>query len=241
MKLSLYETKKFLLRPRTAYRRRRETSKDMIGRIMLEGHYYRTPMYDFFGAVATNPDLMTDFDLAEGAVVVDVGAYTGEWAAPMAERHDVEIHAFEPAEDGLAELTETLGSDPHVHIHPYGLAERDFSSTMALNGPGSSIYEDDGLYGSQTAEIRDVVPVFDQLGLTHIDLLKSNIEGAEYDLFDRLLDAAWLPRIDRVLVQFHEWHPWAYWRRARIRRRLKQTHDQVWNYDFVWEYWRRKP
>ncbi|MDH5238725.1 MAG: FkbM family methyltransferase, partial [Acidimicrobiia bacterium] len=168
-----------------------------------------------------------------------VGAYTGEWAVPMTQRHRIELHAFEPADDGVAELTEKLGSDPHVHVHPYGLAERDFSSTMALNGPGSSIYADDGLYGSQTAEIRDVVPVLAELGISHIDLLKINIEGAEYDLLDRLIDAGWLARIDQLLIQFHEWHPLAYWRRWRIRRRLRRTHRQVWDYDFVWEYWRR--
>ena len=241
MKLSLYEAKKLVLRPRTAYRRRKETSNDFLARVMLEGHYFRTPMYDFFGAVAANPDLMYDVDLADGAVVVDVGAYTGEWAVPMLERHPgIVVHAFEPAADGVAELTDKIGGRPGVHIHPFGLSDADATLTMALHGPGSSIYADEGHYGSQTAEVRDVVAAFDELGLDHVGLLKSNIEGAEYDLLDRLLDAGWFERIDHLLVQFHEWHPWAYWRRHRIRRRLGATHEQVWNHDFVWEYWRRR-
>jgi hypothetical protein len=67
-----------------------------------------------------------------------------------------------------------------------------------------------------------------------------NIEGGEYDLFDRLIDIGWLPRVRSVLVQFHEWHPQAYRRRRAIRRALRRSHDEAWNYPFVWELWRRR-
>ena len=241
MNLSLYQLKKTMLRPRTAWRRRRETSTDFGARVMMEGHYFRTPLYDFFAAVGGNPDLMVDFDLPTNGVAVDIGAYTGEWAVPLRARHSgLLIHAFEPAPDALDKLRAALGEDSLVSIHPIGLAAGDFTASLAMDGPGSSIYSDHGHYGSSTVDIRDVISTFDELGIEHIDLIKINIEGAEYDLLDRLLDEGRVDAIDKFLIQFHEWHPWAYWRRHKIRRRLRTTHTQVWNHDFMWEYWERR-
>jgi hypothetical protein len=88
-------------------------------------------------------------------------------------------------------------------------------------------------------QIRDVVAAFEKLGLEEIDLLKVNIEGGEYDLFDRLTSADWLRRIRFVSVQFHEWHPHAYRRRRAVRRALRRQHVECWNYAWVWELWRR--
>ncbi|MGH8977302.1 MAG: FkbM family methyltransferase, partial [Acidimicrobiia bacterium] len=73
-----------------------------------------------------------------------------------------------------------------------------------------------------------------------VDLCKVNIEGGEYDLFDRLIETVWLARIRILLIQFHEWHPNAYARRRAIRRAFSRTHDEVWDYPFVWEMWRRR-
>jgi hypothetical protein len=88
-------------------------------------------------------------------------------------------------------------------------------------------------------QIRDVVGVLDELGIREVDLLKVNIEGGEYDLFDRLIETDWLRSVRLVSVQFHEWHPKAYRRRRAIRRALARSHTEVWCYSWVWEYWSR--
>jgi hypothetical protein len=41
------------------------------------------------------------------------------------------------------------------------------------------------------------------------------------------------------MVQFHEFHPKAYRRRRHNRRSLARSHQQVWDYPWIWEYWRR--
>jgi hypothetical protein len=71
--------------------------------------------------------------------------------------------------------------------------------------------------------------------------MKINIEGAEYDLLERLDAASWLHRIGALSIQFHEWHPQAHRRRRRIRQMLRRTHDQVWCYGWVWELWAMRP
>jgi Methyltransferase FkbM domain len=89
-------------------------------------------------------------------------------------------------------------------------------------------------------EIRDVAPVFAELDAERIDLLKMNIEGAEFDVLERLAETGWIDRIDELLIQFHDWAPAAPRRRRMIRRVLARTHTEVWNYPWVWERWVRR-
>jgi FkbM family methyltransferase len=240
MSVSLYTIKRALLKPRTAYMRRRETELDQFGRAALELHYYRRPMYDFMAASAAKPDLLFDVDVNESSVVLDVGAYDGEWSERISRRYGPTIYAFEPDPTSFRRLATRLGDQPNVVLLQYGLGGADQTATLALDGPGSSIYADSGLFGTAQVQIREVTSVLDELGIEHVDLLKVNIEGGEYDLLDRLIEAGWLPRIRLVSVQFHEWHPKAYRRRRAIRRALRRHHQEVWNYAWVWEYWRRR-
>jgi FkbM family methyltransferase len=235
--------KRALLAPRTAYLRRKERSQPFLARTMLEQQYYRRTIYDFIAASANQPELLVDFELDAHSVVLDVGAFDGDWSRQIAARYGSTIHAFEPNPAAMAKLTDRLGGSKVVP-HAYGLGGRDQEATLTLAGPGSSVYGVDAgdlPLETITVSIRDVVHVLDELGLDAVDLLKVNIEGGEFELFDRLIECEWLPRLRFVLVQFHEWHPHAYRRRRAIRGALRATHDEVWNYPFVWELWRRRP
>jgi FkbM family methyltransferase len=240
MPLSLYTTKKILLTPRTVYKRRTTKDLDPATRMMFEQNYYRQPMFDFLVATMMKPDILTDHAIGPDSVVLDVGAFIGDWSEKISTRYGSVIHAFEPGPSALRQMAERLDDHPNVHQHPYGLGRRDETASLALSGPGSTIYADSGTYGTVEVPIRDAVAVLDELGLDHVDLLKVNIEGGEYDLIDRLDEAGWLPRIDLLMVQFHEFHPKAYRRRRHNRRSLARTHEQVWDYPWIWEYWRRR-
>jgi hypothetical protein len=125
-------------------------------------------------------------------------------------------------------------------VFEYGLGGADRTVALGLAGPGSSVYEPDGMFGTAHARVRDVVSVLDELGIDTVDLLKVNIEGAEFELFERLITAGRLGRMRQVSVQFHEWHPKAHARRAAIRRALRVDHDEVWCYPWIWELWRTR-
>jgi FkbM family methyltransferase len=236
---SLYGLKKAIYYPRTAYlRRTRPIAEDHI-RAMFELNYYQRSLYDFTAATMANPDILVDFDLDRDSVVLDVGAFVGNWSHDIAERFDPVIYAFEPATGPARSAERRLVDHPRATVCAYGLSDADQTASLSLNGPGASMYADPSKVQTATVEIRDVAAVLDELGIERVDLLKVNIEGAEYDLFDRLIETGWLPRIRQVAVQFHEWHPHAYRRRRAIRAALRRDHDEVWNYPWVWEYWRR--
>jgi FkbM family methyltransferase len=239
MSVSRYTIKKALLKPRTAYMRRKEKELDPFGRRSLELHYYRRSFYDFIAATVAKPDLLFDVDVDERSVVLDIGAYDGEWSEQVSRRYGSTIYAFEPDPTSFRRMAARLVDQPNVVPLRYGLGDTDQTAALALDGPGSSIYSQSGLFGTAQVQLREVTSVLDELGIEHVDLLKVNIEGGEYDLLDRLIEAAWLPRIRLVSVQFHEWHPNAYRRRRSIRRALRRHHQEAWNYPWVWEYWRR--
>jgi FkbM family methyltransferase len=233
-----YELERALLAPWRAYRRRREPTQDKLARSMLELHSYRRPLYAFMAASAEDPDLLFDADLRADSVVLDVGAYDGAWAQGVVDRSGARVYAFEPDPTSLRKLHARFPAGGRVAVLDYGLAGCDRRVDLGLAGPGSSVYEPDGMFGTARVELRDVVGVLDGLGLDTVDLLKVNIEGGEYELFDRLIAAGRLDRMRHVSVQFHEWHPKAHARRAAIRRALRVGHEEVWCYPWIWELWR---
>ena len=220
-------------------RRRERKDLDQFERAMLELHYYSRPMSDMRRAMEQKPDLLFDADLDEHSVVLDVGAYHGEWSEVIATRYGATILAFEPDPTSFPHLAARLADRRTVTALEYGLGAADATADLALAGLGSSVFGTHAPLGTTRVRIRDVVSVLADLGLERVDLLKVNIEGGEYDLLDRLLAAGWLPRIRQVMVQFHEWHPKAYRRRRGIRRALRRTHREVWCYPWIWELWRR--
>jgi FkbM family methyltransferase len=231
--------------PVTAVRRRRAGEIGPFKRALLEAHDYRPAMHKFFAATRAAPDLLVDVALPDGAVVLDVGGYVGEWSTRILERadatgtRDLHIHAFEPVPHFVDTFRNSLGNDARVTLHPFGLGGRDRTEVMGIGGPGSSLFThpDHPPAGSADVEIRDVDAVLRSLGIDRIDVLKVNIEGGEYELLDRLHATGWLARSGPLIIQFHEFAPDAYRARRRNRRQLAETHDCVWDYPWVYERW----
>jgi FkbM family methyltransferase len=220
-------------------RRRERKDLDHFERSMLELHYYSRAMADLRRDMEAKRDLLFDVDLDARSVVFDVGAYHGEWSEVVAARYGCTIHAFEPDPSSFPRLVERAAAHPTVHPLEYGLGRAEGSATLSLAALGSSTFATQPALGTCTVRIRDVAALLAELGLESLDLLKVNIEGGEFDLFDRLIETGWLPRVRQVMVQFHEWHPKAYRRRRAIRRALARTHREVWCYPWIWELWAR--
>jgi FkbM family methyltransferase len=241
VQVSRYAAKRLVLAPRTAYRRRRNRDLEPVARQLLETQAYGRAMYDFMAAVGANPDLLTDVPITEHGVALDLGAYIGDWSNRMADRYGCTVYAFEPSPGPAAKAADRLRAYPKVTVFPYGVAAADCTAVLTRDGPGSSIYGRTGTPACVDVRIRDIVAVLEELDLRHIDVLKINIEGAEYDVLERLAAANWLPRIGTLSVQFHEWHQGAHRRRKRIRDALLRSHDQAWSYGWVWEVWHARP
>jgi FkbM family methyltransferase len=240
--------KRRMMRPVTAWRRRRAHKLGPIDRRVWAAQDYSPAMRRFYFAAKKNPELLVDVDLPSPAVVLDVGAYEGSWSmrlldrTALRQRLDVRIHAFEPEPSAVERCRRTIADELRIELHPFGLAGRRRNEKLTVGGPGSSIYTDprsSRAFESVEIELRDVADVLDAMEVDRIDFIKINIEGGEFELLDRLHETGWLRRIDRIIVQFHEFAPDAYRSRRRNRRQLAETHRCTWNYRWVYERWDR--
>lgn len=237
-----YQIKKILLWPRTLLMRWKYRKTVGPVKAMLELHYYRPAMLNFMGATYMNKHILHEAEITSDSVVVDVGAFTGAWAQHIVDRYDPLIYAFEPNPRSFELLLEKAANNPKLQPQPYGLGDQDLTVDFTVNGLGSSMCDERSGHSDMErikVNIAAIDRVWEDLELGNIDLMKINIEGAEFPLLDKMIKTNLLDKVGCFMIQFHEWHPGAYKKRRKIREALSKTHRIEWDYPFVWEKWVR--
>jgi FkbM family methyltransferase len=226
--------------PRKVYMRHKENLEPGFMRSAMELHYYRPAFYKWLGAISANRLLLHEVAIDSNSVVLDAGAYTGEWAQEIMNRYNPTIHAFEPDPRNYKQLEKKTYANSRFIPYNFGLGDKNETVRMALEHLGSSIFSDTSgkkAVPSAEVEIRDIADVWKSLALGRVEFMKINIEGAEFPLLERMIEADLIKKVDCFMIQFHEWHPGAYGRRRKIRKEMSKTHRLVWDYHFVWEKW----
>jgi FkbM family methyltransferase len=183
--------------------------------------------------------LRLEYDLDERSVVLDVGGYEGQWASDIFAMYRCRIHVFEPVASHAAKIARRFERNPLITVHAFGLAREDGSARISLADDQSSVLDTRQSGASEEVRMVGIGSFAESEGLTHIDLMKINIEGGEYDLLEHLLDSGRIQQFRNVQVQFHDFFPAARERRMSICERLVQTHHRTYAIEFVWENWER--
>ncbi len=233
--MGLYRLRRACTAPVRWHRRRQAVDEPPAARAFLELNGYSKAAALLMATKSIDPDVVHQADLREGDLVWDVGASAGRGAGEIRRLHGTVVHAFEPHPGAYADLERAAAADDGIVAHRVALGREDGTATLSLDGPGSTMFGTGG--DVCEIEVRDVAAVFDELVDDRLAYLKVNIEGAEYDLLERMVESGTLARTRYLLVQFHEWYPRAHLRRWRLRRALRRTHDQVWSYPWIWELW----
>lgn len=234
----IYRAKRLAGTPLIWFGRWRNADASDQERARLELNRYRRVARKAMNANAIDPHFYYRAQLDEASIVVDIGAFRGHVAQEFVDLYGCRVHAFEPNPSFFDDLAQRFADVPAVDTHPYGLGDRDATLVMQELGLGSTVYgDDDGSAPTVEVQIRDVATALDELGLERIDYVKINIEGAEYDLLQRMLETGWVDRSRYLLIQFHEWYDGAHLRRWKLRRALRRTHEQVWNFPWIYELW----
>jgi len=172
-------------------------------------------------------------------LVVDAGGYEGEWAALMAWRYGCRILIIEPVSDFFRAIEKRFADNERIKVVNAALGGAEGTVQIAVAAAGSSIFRGGGRM--ETVRMCDAPDLLKSHGPGGIACLKLNIEGAEYDVLDRLATAGVLPRIRSLVIQFHRVVPESDRRRDMIQAKLAQTHHLVFDYPFVWERWELGP
>jgi FkbM family methyltransferase len=128
----------------------------------------------------------------------------------LIEQFHCDIHAFDPTPRAIAHVAEVARGIDRYHFHPVGLwSERRTLRFFAPKDPkhvSHSILNVQGTEEFFEAEVVRLSEFQRELGHPRLDLLKLDIEGAEYKVLETLLDDGIFPRV--LCVEFDEYfHP----------------------------------
>lgn len=140
--------------------------------------------------------------LHSGSVVVDLGMCYGDFATGIAERYGCRIVGAEP----VPEFFGKLPALKRLSAYPLALSGREGIVTLYLNASGCpttspGLVEDSGASVEVPALTLD--SFLAEAGVTHVDLLKVDIEGAEIPMLLSTSEAT-LQKIRQRTVEFHE-------------------------------------
>lgn len=185
--------------------------------------------------------LRLDYQLTPDSIVVDLGGYKGDFAAAISTKYKCSVYVFEPVKLFFLECQKRFKGEERIHCFNYGLSDIDGSFTITNNNDGSSLIKSQpGSVCEEKVIVKCFSKEMERLQIENIDLLKINVEGAEFPILTNILASGMASKIKHFQVQFHNFYPNASILRERIRSELATTHTEDWNYPFVWESWTRK-
>jgi FkbM family methyltransferase len=180
--------------------------------------------------------LRLNYDLDENSIVFDLGGYHGDFGNEIYNKYKSKVYIFEPVEDYYKIIKEKFKNNRSIEVFHYGLSDKDGSFEIFVSESLSSIYNNVGK--KENIHLKSITSFINENNITHIDLIKINIEGGEFDVLPELIKTNFINKITDLQVQFHTFADNAINRREEIRGLLSKTHSPTYDYWFIWENWK---
>ncbi len=138
-------------------------------------------------------------------IVIDLGANIGAYAL-YAARTATRVFAFEPEESNFAQLEKNIALNRALPISAFKKAVGGEGGpgtlfvTAVNKGAASLIFDRGGV--RQPVDIITLDHAFSLCGVTHVDMLKIDIEGSEYTLLEHASTHT-LRRISSLVMEIH--------------------------------------
>ncbi len=173
-----------------------------------------------------------DYPLTRNSVVIDCGAYEGNWSREIARRYGCRIVAFEPCKRFYRVAALALAAFPSVTIFNFGVAAISGKQEIGVSNDSTGLFS-----LAQEREIAEFIRIDRFMPEGEISLLKLNVEGAEFEVLEMITADPYLAkRFKNILVQFHTCVPDLEPRLAKIQAALALTHDLAWGSNpFLWQ------
>ena len=148
--------------------------------------------------------------LKPSSIVIDVGLGEGiSFSTSLIDQYGMTVHGFDPTPRSIAYV------EAHAHpgfiLHKFGIGERTSKVTFYLPNDERNVsgsYKAAEHVGRTAIEVEllQLDDLMSRVGTERIDLLKLDVEGAEYDVFASEAFRKVADRIDIICVEFH--HRW---------------------------------
>ncbi|HEY0455599.1 MAG TPA: FkbM family methyltransferase, partial [Verrucomicrobiae bacterium] len=166
---------------------------DVINGLALSGEY--KPALDFLS------------ECAGQTVVLDLGANIGVFSLLCARAHqNCQIHAYEPAplNSRMAEINRLINFEctSRIHLHTEAVGGQTRRAQFCYddtNPQASGLFHKSGTtYPVQIQSFEEVIKPY-----AIINLVKMDIEGAEYEIMEQTSKSAW-QKISAIVVEVHD-------------------------------------
>lgn len=191
---------------------------------------------------------IAEFDIKNidtDSVVVDIGGYEGNFSKTISLVFNPHIFIIEPANEFYNNLKKMFSNYYKIKVCNYAIgSSRREEILYACDDKSSFFQEWAEMEDEDYFEMVSVFTLSDFMkcnSINKIDLLKINVEGAEYEIIKQILDEKYTDKINNFLIQFHNIDNNSKIKYTQLITRLSDTHKLIWNKGlWVWEYWIKK-
>ena len=193
-----------------------------------------------------------EYNLDKNSVVIDLGAYTGNWAKQIANKFNCTVHSYEAVERYFSQIqhknvipykyaiTCKTGVD-YMHVCDEGSAIEALSEYKKQNDTDSHYQANILSHSNIPLEAVNTIDINELLNdYSYVDLLKINIEGGEYDILEKMCETKTINKVHNIQIQFHNFVDNAQSRYDNIVNNLKNTHTCIFDSMWRWSFWEIK-
>lgn len=173
-----------------------------------------------------------NYELNNESVVVDLGARHGNWCNLIRNRYNSKIYCFEVFPQFCNEL-----KNQNYTTFCVAVSDKKEKVTLGISESEASLFFTESTFESDSIEATEI---FDLIEEESIDLIKINVEGAEYPILKNLIQSGKISKIKNIQVQFHLFDGEENSDYSYISEELSKTHELSWRFPFVWENWKIK-
>lgn len=182
--------------------------------------------------------LRLNYPLNENSIVFDIGGYEGKFADEIFNKYQCTIYVFEPVDKFYKSICERFKNNSKIKVFNFGLSDKDEEMMISISDDASSIHKDAD--NKQKIRLKSINDFIIENKIQHINLMKINIEGGEFQVLPALIDSNFVANIENLQIQFHNFIPNSVEMRENIRKELGKTHQLTYDYYFIWENWKIK-
>jgi FkbM family methyltransferase len=166
--------------------------------------------------------------------ILILGGYKGRSAISWRKKYDSPIIIVEPIPIFFEDLKRNTREMNDVSLINLAIGKSDTEIEISMDSDSTGSFSSGGpIVRVQQKDISTFL-----VGLTRFpSIIEMNIEGAEYDVLERLIETNLHMKINTLLIQFHKIGPDYLARYVGIQDQLEKTHKLVFQYEFVWERW----
>jgi FkbM family methyltransferase len=181
--------------------------------------------------------LRLNYPLYPESVVFDIGGYRGDFTEKIFKTHFCTVFLFEPIKTFYDICSLRFQGNKKITCHNFGLSSDNGEFIIRNEGSASSLLSNCSI--GEKIEIVDISKYIQENTIDNIDLMKINVEGAEYDILSRLIETGLIKKCNYLQIQFHDFVENATEKRNYLREKLSLTHKESWCFPFIWESWER--